>query len=131
MSASSFFAATCPFCHKFIEVASESQQIALQLMCLDLARGAEWPQGSGQHIDAGRWKQLLMLSWFRAHGIEDGQVYPSLDGIGFDIAYRHPERLPKIHMSELLAFADAWCAEHGVVRSKSRRELREQTAEPF
>jgi NinB protein len=122
VSASSFFADYCPFCHHFIEVATEAQQKAFQLVCLDLAERADWPPGSGLRIDAGRWKQLLMLAWFRAHGVVDGEILPSIDGIGFDVVYKRPERLPKIHMSELLSFADAWCADKGIVRSRSRRE---------
>lgn len=125
---SDFFTRFCPHCHNLITVATEAQQIALQLLCLDIDRQRDWPEGSGHHIGSEKWKQLLLLAWERAHDGEDGEILPSIDGAGFDIVYRRPERLAKVEMSELLAFADAWCAERGIVRSRSRRELRE---EPF
>ena len=117
----SFFVDRCPHCHLVIEVASEAQAIALQMMCLDIDRQTDWPRGSGYHVGARKWKQLLIAAWERFHE-RDADVLPAIDGVGFDVCFRRSDRLSSVEMSELLAFADHWMAEQGIARSPSRRE---------
>ena len=117
-----FFTRRCPHCRALIVAATEAQQLALRMICMDLSQRCDWPRGSGHHLDYKKWKQLLVLAWARAHDAEAGEILPSIDESGFDIVYLRPERLPKLNMTELLAFADAWAAEHGVTRTPSRRD---------
>lgn len=119
----SFFADRCPHCHLLIEVITEPQKIAFQMMCLDIDRQRDWPAGSGHHIGARKWKQLLILAWERVHE-RDAEILPAIDGDGFDVVYRRSSRLSSDEAGELLAFVDAWMAEQGIIRSQSRRERR-------
>jgi hypothetical protein len=123
----SFFTSRCPHCHQLIEVITEPQKVAFQLMCLDIDRGRDWPEGSGHRIGAKKWKQLIILAWERYHE-RDAEILPAIDGDGFDVVYRRDSRLSKPEASEILAFTDAWMAERGIKRSRS---FAERTAEPF
>jgi len=118
-----FFTARCPNCNFLIEVITEPQKVALQMLCMDIDRQRDWPAGSGHHVGARKWKQLLILAWERYHERE-AELLPAIDGDGFDVVYRRDSRLSRTEASELLAFADAWAAEQGIVRSKSGRERR-------
>ncbi len=119
-----FFAERCPHCGLPIEVITEPQKVAFQLLCMDIDRQRQVPEGSGHHLGAKAWKQMLISAWERAHDREV-EVLPAIDGVGWDVVFRRADRLSKTEASEIIAFADAWCAERGIVRSKSRRELRE------
>lgn len=123
----SFFCERCPACGTLIEVITDPQKIALQMMCMDIDRQRDWPEGSGHRIGSRKWKQLLILAWERVHD-RDAQALPAIDGEGFDVVYRRDSRLTKEEASELLAFTDSWMAQNGITRSKSRRERME---EPF
>ncbi len=121
----SFFIRRCPQCNFLIEVMSEAQKVALQMLCMDMEQQRDWPAGSWQHISAKKWKQLLILAWERDHERE-AEILPAIDGDNFDIVFRRPDRLTKDEASEVLAFGNAWAAENGVVRTKSRRQIREE-----
>lgn len=121
MSANDFFLGRCPHCNQRLQVATEPQQVALQLLCMEMASACDWPAGSGQHIDAKHFKQLLILAYERYHERE-ARVLPALDGEGWDCVYRRSSRLEKGEASEVLAMGNVWLAERGVLRPLSWRE---------
>lgn len=126
----SFFAAACPQCGFLIEVRNEGQNAALHTLCADLAKQVDWPRGSRTRIDAEAWKRLIMAAYERAHG-RQADLYPSLDGHGFDVVYRRSSRVSKKEMADILEFGNAFAAENEVKRSMSKREQREYAGEPF
>lgn len=111
----SFFADHCPNCGAFIEQRNTGQNGAFHALCAEIDRALDWPRGSGLKIGVLPWKRLLVAAWERTHG-RRAELYPALDGEGFDVVYKRSSRLSKKEMSELLEFANAWAAENGVVR---------------
>lgn len=110
----SFFAGKCPHCGRIIQQRNEGQNGAFHALCTELDRQLDWPRGSGLKIGAVPWKRLLVCAWERTHG-RPADIYPALDGHGFDMVYRRTSRMTRQEMSELIEFAHAWAAEQGVV----------------
>lgn len=123
----SFFADRCPNCGVRIEVRTEVQNGQLHALCTDLANQVPWPRGSGCKISALAYKRLLTAAWERAHE-RPAEIYPALDGHGFDAVYTRTSRMSRQEMEGMLHFGNAWAAEEGVVRTKSKRQLREEEA---
>lgn len=121
--ADSFFLTKCTFCGHLLQVVSEPQKVAFQLICKSIDEQLDWPHGSGHHIGEKKWAQLIMLAYERYHERE-AEVLPAIDGDGWDVVYKRFGRLTKEEGAEVLAFADAWAADHDVVRSRSGRERR-------
>lgn len=117
---SSFLVDNCPHCGKTIQQRGVEQSNAFHAICHDFSQQLDWPRGSGVKIDTIPWKRLLIAAWERTHG-RRAEIYPALDGQGFDVVYRRSSRLSKHEMSELIEFARAWGAENGAV-------LREEAA---
>lgn len=124
----SFFISRCPHCHQLIEAVTEPQKIAFQMICLELERECEWPPDSGEHIDVEHWKQLMILAYEREHARE-AKILPAIDGEGWDVVFKRFARLDKHEGSEVLAFANAWAADHGVTRKLSARERRRDASQ--
>ena len=124
----SFFADYCPSCGVYIEIRTEAQNGDFHALCTDLHKQQDWPRGSGLKIPVLAWKRLLVATWERAHG-RPAEFYPALDGKGFDVVYKRTSRMAKTEMQELLHFSNAWAAENGVVRTKSKRQQREEAEE--
>lgn len=121
----SFFCDRCPSCGVLIEQRDEAQNGDFHSLCTDLSKQLHWPRGSGLRIPVLAWKRLLVAAWEREHG-RPAEFYPSLDGRGFDVVYKRTSRMARTEMQELLHFANAWAANEGVVRTKSKRMLREE-----
>jgi len=58
--------------------------------------------------------------------VRPAEIYEALDGQGFDTVYTRSSRMSRQEIEGLLHFGNAWAAENGVVRTKSRRQLREE-----
>ena len=118
----------CPYCERWIQRRTEGQNGDLHALCTDMAEQLDWPRKSGNKIDAEAWKRLLMSAWERTHG-RQAEFYPSLDCVGFDVVYRRTSLLSRTEMQEVLHFVNAWAANEGVVRTKSKRQQREEEEE--
>lgn len=87
------------------------QNALFHAICGDLARQRQW---AGRWIDTEGWKRLLVDAWARHEDKPQGDVVPSLDGksiVNLGIQTRH---LRVADMADLIAFAQAYCAEHNV-----------------
>lgn len=120
-----FFTRNCPRCGHRIAVATEGQQLAFKLLCIDIDAQRDWPKNSGHHIGYKAWRQLFVAAWERIHDRE-AVVLPSVDGFDFDIIFRRADRLTTAELSEILPMVEAWMAENGVKRSRSGRERRSE-----
>ncbi len=114
MSGRIYLVDRCPHCGRRIQQRSAEQNAAFHAICGELAEQLDWPAGSGNMIDKEAWKRLLVAAGERAAG-RRAELYPALDGQGFDIVYRRTSRLPKQDQSELIEFAKAYGAERGAV----------------
>ena len=90
----SFFAASCPSCGAWIEQRSAKQSGAFHAICSELHRQIDWPRGSGNKISVIAWKRLLVCAWERSND-RSADIYPALDGHGFDMVYRRTSRMHK------------------------------------
>lgn len=90
---------------------SLEQNAKFHAVCGDLAKQMPW---AGQHIDTEGWKRLLVDAWARAERKSPGQIVPSLDGASVVALGIQTRRLPVGDMSDLIEFAIAYAAEHGV-----------------
>jgi hypothetical protein len=73
----------------------------------------EWPPNSGQHIDGEAMKRLLMCAYERTQK-RSAEIYPALDGHGFDIVYRRTSRLSKREASEFMEYVLAFAVDKGL-----------------
>ena len=113
----SFFCDYCPECGARIEVRTQGQNGAFHMLCSEIDTQLDWPRGSGNKIGILPWKRLLIAAWERVND-RPAEIYPALDGKGFDVVYRRSSRLSKKEMGDLLHFANAWAAENGVIREE-------------
>jgi hypothetical protein len=120
-----FFTDHCSVCGVLIEVRTPEQNGQLHALCTDLANQLNWPVQGGTKIGKVAWKRLLIAAWERAHG-RPAEIYPSIDGHGFDVIYTRSSRLSREEMEGVLHFGNAFAAENLVVRTKSKRQLREE-----
>jgi len=101
----------CPRCGAVLRERSTEQNSALHAAIADIAEQKQW---AGQHLDPEAWKRLLIAAWERANK-RSAEIYPALDGAGFDLVYRRSSRLSKPEMSDLLEYVKAWATTEGVV----------------
>lgn len=79
----------------------------------ELSEQLDWPRGSGNKIGIEAWKRLLVSAFERAHG-RPAELYPAIDGQGFDVVYQRTSRMAQEEMRELIDFAESWAIEQGV-----------------
>jgi hypothetical protein len=104
----------CDQCGHLLVKMTHDQHGAMQAVYEDLAVQRDWPEGSGQMLDSWQWHQLMLFAFAREKGW-DPVLLPSLDGDGLVMTTRVKQsRLTKRQGSELIEFAKAWAAQHGV-----------------
>lgn len=104
----------CDRCMAFLRPMTHEQHAAVEAVYEDLAQHLDWPIGSGQMLEAWDWHQLMVAAFARSQGWTV-KVLPALDGKGLDAAYRQKQsRLTKRQGADLIEFAKAWAADHGV-----------------
>ena len=100
----------CPNCGMGLVQRSGEQNSGIHAVFSELARVKDWPNGSGQMLDAETWKRLLIAAFERTQGRGPG-MYPALDGNGFEFVHKRSSRMSKREMSEFIEFVNAWCAD--------------------
>lgn len=95
------------------------QNSRFHAICGDIAKQKKW---AGMELDTEAWKRLLVDAWARVEGKQQGRVVPSLDGNSIVNLGIQTRRLRVMEMSELIEFAQAWCAENDVALHDDQRE---------
>lgn len=100
----------CPHCAGILRERSIEQNAKLHALLSDISRQKQW---AGQYLDVEAWKRLLVAAWERAEK-RGAEIYPSIDGAGFDVVYRRTSRMNKSEMIDLIEFATAWAVQNGI-----------------
>jgi len=90
---------------------STEQNDRFHAICHELSEQLQW---AGQSIDTEGWKRLLVDCWARATDRSQGRVVPSLDGHSVVNLGIQTRSLPVGEMSDLIEFAQFYCADHDV-----------------
>ena len=107
----------CPHCGKNLRQRSSEQNSGLHAALQDIADQIDWPRKSGNYIDVEAWKRLMTAAWERSEG-RSAEIFPAIDGQGFDVVVRHTHRMSKEQLSELFDFVVAQGTQWGVKWSK-------------
>ncbi len=100
----------CPNCNWVLRERSIEQNDKLHAILSDISKQKQW---NGQSLDIEAWKRLFVAAWERANQ-RPAEIYPALDGGGFDLVYRRTSRMNKSEMSELVEYVTAWAIDKGV-----------------
>lgn len=87
------------------------QNAKFHAICSDVAQQREW---AGIRLDTTGWKRLFLDAWARHEGKMQGRIVPSLDGHSIVNLGIQSRRLTVDQMSELIEFAQCWCAENDI-----------------
>lgn len=104
----------CHRCNAVLVKMQDDQHGAMQAVYEDLAALRDWPIGSGTYLDPWQWHQLVLFAFAKEMGWNP-VLAPALDGDGLVMVTRQKQsRLTKKQGSELIEWAKAWAANHGV-----------------
>lgn len=122
MSARGYLVDRCDRCSALLVRMTQAQHAAAEAVYEDLAAQRDWPIGSGRYLESWQWHQLILFAFAKEQGWSP-VLLPSLDGDGLVMTTRtRQSRLTKRQGSELIEFAKAWAANHGVeVRAWERQ----------
>ena len=88
---------------------SLDQNAALWPLLGEIASQVQW---HGMKLTQAEWKDMLTASLKRQKAV------PSLDGNGFVVVGASTSKMTKKDFSDLLTLAEAFAAEHGVIREQ-------------
>ena len=96
------------------ELATPEQKKRLWAIATDLAKsGIEY---AGMRLNKNGWKVLLVAS------VYGQKCVPALDNDGIVWVDAKTSRMTRAQISEVIAFAEAWCAEKGIELSDEQGE---------
>lgn len=96
---------------EFKSTRSLDQNAKFHAICGELAKKKQW---AGKTIDTEGWKRLLVDAWARATERSQGHIVPSLDGASVVPLGIQTRTMKVADMSDLIEFAQSWCAENDV-----------------
>ena len=77
----------------------------------EIAKQKQW---AGKWLDIEAWKRLLVAAYERAKG-GTVEIYPAVDGAGFDVVYRRTSRMSQEEIRDLILYVESWAIDQGVV----------------
>lgn len=90
---------------------TKDQNARFHAICSDVAKQKQW---AGLWLDTIAFKRLFLDAWARHEGRTQGRIVPSLDGHSIVNLGIQSRRLTIEQMSELIEFAQCWCAQNDV-----------------
>jgi hypothetical protein len=100
----------CPRCGVTLRERSTEKNAHLHAVLGEISKQKQW---AGKWLDIEAWKRLMVSAYERAHG-RPAEIYPALDGHGFDVVYQRTSRMSQEEIRELIHFAEAWAIDNGV-----------------
>lgn len=100
----------CPACGEWLDTRSNEQNALLHALLTKLSRSVEW---AGSKRDVETWKRLVVAAYCREKKMS-ANMYPALDGQGFDVVYRRTSRMSVKEVSEIIEWLYAWAADKGI-----------------
>lgn len=101
----------CPRCGHTLRERTTEKNAHLHAILGQISKQRQW---AGKWLDIEAWKRLLVSAYERANG-RQAEIYPALDGHGFDVVYTRTSRMAQDEIRELIYFAEAWAIDNGVV----------------
>lgn len=87
---------------------TDAQNRLLHALLGEVSKRVEW---AGAKRSTVIWKRLMVAAWLRAEG-ESPDVLPALDGKGIEVLYEKTSEMSVSQLNSLIAYVDAWMAEH-------------------
>lgn len=87
---------------------TDAQNRLLHALLQEISKRIDW---AGAKRDVTTWKRLMVAAWLRAEG-EHPMVLPALDGAGIEVLYEKTSEMSVKQLNSLIAYVDAWMAEH-------------------
>jgi hypothetical protein len=100
----------CPRCGASLRERSVEKNAHLHAVLSEIAKQKQW---AGQWLDIEAWKRLIVAAYERTQG-RSAEIYPALDGQGFDVVYRRTSRMAQDEIREVIMFAESWAIDNGV-----------------
>jgi hypothetical protein len=100
----------CPRCGASLRERSVEKNAHLHAVLSEIAKQKQW---AGKWLDIEAWKRLIVAAYERTQG-RSAEIYPALDGQGFDVVYRRTSRMAQDEIREVIMFAESWAIDNGV-----------------
>lgn len=100
----------CPKCGHTLRERSLEKNAHLHAILSAISKQRQW---AGQWLDVEAWKRLMVSAYERANG-RSAEIYPSLDGKGFDVVYRRTSHMAQDELREVILYAESWAIDNGV-----------------
>lgn len=107
----------CPRCGTTLRERTNEKNAHLHAILGAISKQKQW---AGQWLDIEAWKRLLVSAYERTKG-RAAEIYPAVDGHGFDVVYRRTSRMSQEEIRDLILYVESWAIDNGV-------ELREPEA---
>lgn len=101
----------CPHCQHTLRERSVEKNAHLHALLGEISKQKKW---AGQWLDIEAWKRLMVAAFERAKG-RSAEIYPAIDGQGFDVVYRRTSRMAQEEIRELILYVEAWAIDNDVV----------------
>jgi hypothetical protein len=100
----------CPRCGVTLRERTTEKNAHLHALLGEIAQQKQW---AGKWLDIEAWKRLLVAAYERTKGAAV-EIYPAIDGAGFDVVYRRTSRMSQEEIRDLILFVEAWAIDNGV-----------------
>jgi hypothetical protein len=100
----------CPRCGTTLRERTTEKNAHLHAVLGAISKQRQWAE---KWLDIEAWKRLIVSAYERAHG-RTAEIYPALDGQGFDVVYRRTSRMSQEEIRDLIDFAESWAIDNGV-----------------
>jgi phage terminase large subunit-like protein len=100
----------CPRCGVTLRERTTEKNAHLHAVLGEIAKQKQW---MGQWLDIEAWKRLIVAAYERTKG-RTTEVYPAIDGAGFDVVYRRTSRMSQEEIREVIMYAESWAIDNGV-----------------
>jgi hypothetical protein len=100
----------CPRCGTTLRERTTEKNAHLHALIGEIAKQKQW---AGKWLDGEAWKRLLVAAYERAKG-GSIEIYPALDGAGFDVVFRRTSRMSQEEMRDLITYIESWAVSNDV-----------------
>lgn len=100
----------CPRCGCTLRERTTEKNAHLHAVLGAISKQKQW---AGKWLDIEAWKRLIVAAYERTKG-RAAEVYPALDGHGFDVVYSRTSRMSQEEIRDVILYAESWAIDNGV-----------------